>query len=67
MGGGCGVVTTATAVPGIPSGQNWPSPAHETFTSGTTPRRGGRAGMVLFVMIFAVSPMVVRVILMVRG
>ena len=65
--GGCGIVATATAVPVIPSGQNWPSPTGGACTSVTTPGRGGRAGMVLLVMIFVVSAMVVRVIWWVSG
>ena len=65
--GGCGVVSTATAAPVIPCGQIWPSPAHGACTSGTTPGRGGRAGMVLLVMIFVVSAMVVREIWWVSG
>ena len=48
---GCGVVAAATAVPGLPSGQIWPSPARRACTSGITTRRGGKAGMMLFVMI----------------
>ena len=58
---GCGVVAAATAVPGLPSGKIWPSPARGACTSGTTTRRGERAGMVLFVIIPVVSAMVVRV------
>jgi hypothetical protein len=54
--GGCGVVATATAVPVIPSGQNWPSPARGACTSATTPRRVGRAGMVLLAMILLCPP-----------
>jgi hypothetical protein len=65
--GGCGIVATATAVPVIPSGQNWPSPMCGACTSATTPRRGGRAGMVLLAMIFFVFAMVVRVIWWVSG
>ena len=59
---GCGVVATAMAIPALPSGQIWPSPARGMCTSGATPRRGGRAGMVSFGAISVVSAMVVRVI-----
>ena len=59
---GCGVSACATAVPALPSGQIWPSPERGACTSGATPGRGGRAGMVSFGAISVVSAMVVRVI-----
>jgi hypothetical protein len=59
--GGRGVVATATAVPALPSGKNWPSPACGACTSGATPGRGGRPGMVTFAAISSDSAMVVRV------
>ncbi len=59
---GCGVATAATAVSALPSGQIWSSPTRGACTSGATPGRGGRLGMVSFVAISFVSAMVVRVI-----
>jgi hypothetical protein len=59
---GCRVATTATAVSALPSGQIRPSPAHGACTSGATPGRGARLGMVSFVAISSVSAMIVRVI-----
>ncbi len=44
--GGSGVSACAAAVPVLPSGQTWPSPATGSCTSGATPRNGGREGMV---------------------
>ena len=56
---GCGVSACATAVPALPSGQIWPSPARGACTSGATPGRVGRAGMVSFGAISVMSAMVV--------
>ncbi len=45
---GCGVITTATAIPVLADGQFWPSPSPGACRTGTTHGRGGGAGMPSF-------------------
>jgi hypothetical protein len=57
---GCGVTTTATAIPALADGQFWPSPLPGACTTGATCGRGGRAGIPLFNTISIVSVMVLE-------
>jgi hypothetical protein len=64
---GCGVTTSATAIPALADGQFWPSPSPGACRTGATRGRGGRAGMPSFGTISIASAMVAECFFFVRG